>query len=135
MANLSDYVGAGRKTSEWKLNTNADVATSSNTYETVYSFTGTGLLTAISISASGAALLRQCIIEITVDGGTLNELDMGIHAASNTAGLWMIPDGSNVADNIFIPINQEFKTSILIRAKNDTDTGKILVSLSSSEDQ
>jgi len=73
----------------------------------------------------------KTIFEITVDGGTPYTLDMNTHAAAGAgSGLWF-----TVTGGIAIPINAEFNTSILIRAKNDTDTNQIAVSISASEDQ
>lgn len=122
-----------RKTSLWKMNTNANVSTVQNTHETVYSLTGAGYLTAISIAALNVTDLRQCIVEVTVDGGAIFEIDMNIHF-KDVGGDYTWHTGK-AAFSLTIPIHAEFNTSILVRAKNDFNTDTIVVSISASEDQ
>ena len=131
---IGEPASIGRKTSEWKLSINADVSTVQDTYETVYSFTGAGILDAIAISCVVTTRLK-CIIEVTVDGGTLYEIDMGVHLVLiSSSSLWAFV--TRIDENYVITsINAEFKSSILIRAKNDTDTSVLGIGISSSEDQ
>ena len=132
MTSRSSFINP-RKTSEWQLNSNSNVSTVADTYETVYSYTGAGLLVAVSAAASVANIVKTHW-EITVDGGTLYELDMATHFIKGSdASTWS--EGSNIGtQNFTVPVNQDFGTSILVRAKNDTDTGVIACSVSSSED-
>ena len=118
--------------SDYHMATKADVSTTGNTYETVLTYTGAGKVSGISIATLNAQKTK-CIVEVTVDGGTLTEIDAATHmAVVNTGDLW---GGSASATNSVFPVDIQFKTSILIRAKNDTDTNAIGGSVAYHKDQ
>lgn len=127
---MSDYEQFfGRLTSEFKLNT---LALASTSYQTLYSFTGAGIISGITMAAAVTDLTKPTF-EITVDGGTLYEITMSTHIILGAnEKTWT--SGATSNEVIVLPVISSFNTSILIRVKS-TDTNAIKISIASSEDQ
>jgi len=141
MSNFDQFFGTLRIPGKFNLATNPNFATVVNTYETLLSDTGSGAVSAIAFNTSGPSSeiqLTKIIIEVTVDGGTPYEIDMGNHIVSGGSASTRLWTGSLDPavgdDNAMIPLTQQYKTSILLRAKTDITTTQIGGSVSYSSD-
>jgi hypothetical protein len=106
-----------------KSDTNTDVSTVGNTYETVTNVSGKGIFSLVTATASSLTHLVKCWIKITVDGGTALEIDCGASGVPNVTVTNGVAD-SGLALNFII----FYSTSLKVEAKNDTDTNAISVS-------
>tara|TARA_Y100000310_G_C20510944_1_gene728812 strand:+ start:301 stop:702 length:402 start_codon:yes stop_codon:yes gene_type:complete len=129
----STLSAAGRIPSDFNMAANSDVSTVGNTYETVLSYSGAGKVSAVAF-ASAAADKVLAFLEVTVDGGTLTETDMATHFIAAGGGYLWAREATNGQNNI-INVDIPFKVSILIRAKNDTNTNAIAVGVAYTKDQ
>ena len=81
----------------------------------------------------GKSASRAKVVGKRVTGDSAVEFDMAIHGLALSDALWTsgnVTGGTRVAQ-----FGSEFATSILIEAKNDTDTNPIALSVASGEDQ